>query len=271
MKIFCTLFLLASLQMFGQSLQTFHSFRVKDIHGDSLALSSFAGKKLLVVNTASFCGYTYQFTKLQKLDSVYQNYGFRVVGFPCNDFGGQDPYAYSTIETFCLNQYAISFPLMSKISIRVGDTSDVYKWLQQKKLNGVANAQVAWNFNKFLIDEQGHWKRHFLSPTEPNDTAITNWIVSSVAETGPSVKQNPGSLLFKNPVENQLYLDNLDEILLPSRINLISVDGKVAKSWFYQKGIDHVQESVVNLPNGIYTMEVIRGSQAERHRLLISK
>ncbi|HPI10592.1 MAG TPA: T9SS type A sorting domain-containing protein [Catalimonadaceae bacterium] len=271
MRIFYTLLMLVSLNLSGQTLQTFHSFKVKDIHSDSISLSSFAGKKLLVVNTASFCGYTYQFAKLQKLDSVYQNYGFRVIGFPCNDFGGQDPYADSTIETFCTNQYAITFPMMSKISIRIGDTSDVYKWLQRKKLNGVSNAQVMWNFNKFLIDEQGHWKRHFLSPTEPSDTAITHWITSSVTGNLPLVKHNSGTLLFKNPVDHQLYLDNLDEGREPSRISLISVEGKVVKSWIYQNGIDHIEESVANLANGIYTMEVIRGNQAERHRIMISK
>lgn len=263
--------MLVSLNVTGQILQTFHNFKVKDIHGDSIALSSFAGKKLLVVNTASFCAYTHQFSKLQKLDSAYQNYGFRVIGFPCNDFGGQDPYADSTIETFCINQYAISFPMMSKISIRVGDTSDVYKWLQKKNRNGVANAQVAWNFNKFLIDEQGHWKRHFLSPTEPNDTAITHWITSTVTGSHSPLTQNSSTLLFKNPVENQLYLDNLDEGREPSRISLISVDGKVAKTWIFQNGIDHIEESVANLANGMYTMEVIRGNLAERHRIMISK
>jgi glutathione peroxidase len=271
MRILFTLFLLASLQLFGQTHQTFHSFKVKDIHGDSIGLSSFAGKKLLVVNTASFCGYTYQFAKLQKLDSVYQNYGFRVIGFPCNDFGGQDPYADSTIETFCSNQYAITFPMMSKIYIRVGDTSNVYKWLQRKKLNGVSNAQVTWNFNKFLIDGQGNWVRHFVSTTEPYDTAITHWVTTAVTGTSPQEKQTTSTLLFKNPVENQLYLDNLDESELPSRITLISVNGKVVKDWFYQNGIDHVEESVSELPNGIYTMQVLRGNQAKKHRLLISK
>jgi glutathione peroxidase len=271
MKILFTLFLLVSIEMSGQTFQNFHSFKVKDIHGDSISMSSFAGKKLLVVNTASFCGYTYQFAKLQKLDSIYQNYGFRVIGFPCNDFGGQDPYADSTIETFCTNQYSITFPMMGKISIRVGDTSDVYKWLQKKKLNGVANVQVAWNFNKFLIDGQGKWVRHFLSPTEPNDTAITHWITSSVTNKQPKVTQNSGTLLFKNPVENQLYLDNLDESKVPSRISLISLEGKVVKTWFYEQGIDHVEESVANVSNGIYTMEVSRGNETERHRILLSK
>lgn len=176
MKHFFFLLLFCPLLVFGQTHQSFHDFKVKNIFGDTISLSDYAGKRLLVVNTASFCGYTYQFTKLRQLDSMYQSYNFRVIGFPSNDFGGQDPYADSTIFSFCLNEYAIEFPMMSRISIRTGDTSVVYKWLQRKSRNGVANAQVAWNFNKFLIDENGNWVRHFPSPTQPNDTAITNWI-----------------------------------------------------------------------------------------------
>lgn len=159
-----------------------HSFRVENIFGDSVNLSDYAGKKLMVVNTASFCGYTYQFAKLQKLDSLYQSYNFRVIGFPCNDFGAQDPFSDSVINSFCLNQYGITFPMMSKISIKTGDTAMVYKWLQKKSLNGVANAPVTWNFNKFLIDENGKWKRHLLSTVEPLDTAITNWITQGVTQ-----------------------------------------------------------------------------------------
>jgi len=271
MKVLFTLLLFASFQSFGQANLTFHSFKVKDIHGDSLPLSSFAGKKLLVVNTASFCGYTYQFTKLQKLDSVYQAYNFRVVGFPCNDFGGQDPYADSTIETFCTNQFSITFPLMSKVSIRTGDTSDVYKWLQKKSRNGVANVSVAWNFNKFLIDGQGHWIRHFLSPVQPYDTAITNWITASVTGTSQKNSAHSQTVLFKNPVQSQLYLDNLDESSLPASISIRNLNGQTLKSWNYPKGIEHVEESVADVPYGVYLLMVTRGSQTERHRLLIVK
>jgi hypothetical protein len=120
---------------------------------------------------------------------MYQTQNFRVIGFPCNDFGGQDPYSDSTINSFCLNQYGISFPMMSKIFIRVGDTSMVYKWLQKKSLNGVANAPVSWNFNKFLIDENGNWKWHLPSAIEPTDTLITNWITSGTTSTKPKSKK----------------------------------------------------------------------------------
>jgi len=182
----------------------FLSFKVKNIFDDSVNLADYAGKKLLVVNTASFCGYTHQFTKLQQLDSMYQSYNFKVIGFPCNDFGGQDPYADSTIFSFCQNQYGITFPMMSRISIKSGDTSAVYKWLQKKSLNGVSNAQVTWNFNKFLIDEQGNWVRHFLSQVEPNDTAITNWITSSVTAIKKSVNLN--EIRIQNPASGGIKI-----------------------------------------------------------------
>lgn len=225
-----------------------HSFRVENIFGDSVNLSDYAGKKLMVVNTASFCGYTYQFAKLQKLDSLYQSYNFRVIGFPCNDFGGQDPYSDSVINSFCLNQYGITFPMMSKISIRTGDTAMVYKWLQKKSLNGVANAPVTWNFNKFLIDENGNWKRHLLSTVEPLDTAITNWITQgvthvkinqnswekvSVSATGEGIiqVQFPQDLPHMPEVE----AIGLDGRLLP--LEMMSVSENVCRFQVSQKGV----------------------------------
>lgn len=217
--------LIFCLNMIGQNptaaQQGFHQFRVKNIFGDSVNLSDYAGKKLLVVNTASFCGYTYQFTKLRQLDSAYQPFGFRVIGFPCNDFGGQDPYADSTIFTFCLNQYSIQFPMMAKISIIAGDTSPVYKWLQRKALNGVGNASVDWNFNKFLIDENGNWVRHFSSPTEPNDTAITHWITQTVTAVSP-LKDTEMRCFFDS--ENQLHL-RIPFGQKPQKISLYSLQG----------------------------------------------
>jgi glutathione peroxidase len=195
---FCMFF--QAVLSFGQTNLTLHNYKVENIFGDSISLSEYAGKKLMVVNTASFCGYTHQFSKLQQLDSMYSNLNFRVIGFPCNDFGGQDPFADSTILSFCMNQYGVTFPMMRKIFITLGDTAPVYKWLQKKSLNGASNASVTWNFNKFLIDEQGNWVRHFVSNVEPNDTAIVNWILrGSVTKTEKShgfhqwKVQNPSS------------------------------------------------------------------------------
>ena len=244
----------------------FHQFRVKNIFGDSIDLSDFAGKKLLVVNTASFCGYTYQFTKLRQLDSAYQSYGFRVIGFPSNDFGGQDPYADSTINSFCQNQYAIQFPMMAKISIISGDTSPVYKWLQRKALNGVANAPVDWNFNKFLIDENGNWVRHFYSATQPNDTAITRWIIQGITPISPKVQDS--WRIFADD-QHQLRLIH-PAGLIPSAMRFYSLQGRL----LWENNLVQSEEAcIVRLPGGKAeaSLLLITGSSGEiLHRRLIS-
>jgi len=221
----------------------FHQFRVKNIFGDSIDLSDFAGKKLLVVNTASFCGYTYQFTKLRQLDSAYQSYGFRVIGFPSNDFGGQDPYADSTINSFCQNQYAIQFPMMAKISIITGDTSPVYKWLQRKALNGVANAPVDWNFNKFLIDENGNWLRHYYSATQPNDTAITRWIIQGI--TPVSIKMKDDWRVFTDDLKQLHILHPAG--MMPARLQFYTLQGRLL---WEQNLVQSEEECIVRLLGG---------------------
>lgn len=164
--------------MKAQPFETFHDFTNLTIVHDTLHMSEFAGKKVLVVNTASYCGYTGQLGDLRVLDSIYGGPNFSIICFPCNDFGGQEPYDDSTIQQFYLGNYHVNFQLMSKIAIISQDTAEVYKWLQKQDRNGVADANVIWNFNKFCIDEAGHWVRYFSHLTNPLDTAITNWIQS---------------------------------------------------------------------------------------------
>jgi len=243
--------------------QGFHQFRVKSIFGDSVNLADYAGTKLLVVNTASFCGYTHQFTKLRQLDSAYQSYGFRVIGFPCNDFGGQDPYADSTINSFCLNEYGIQFPMMAKISIVQGDTAPVYKWLQRKALNGVSNVSVSWNFNKFLIDENGNWVKHFYSPTEPNDTAITNWIMSPVTQTAKTI---PGHWRVFENAGHQLCFQSEGMVL--ERIRLFSMQGRLLKEAEFTPGKNENYLSTEGLPAGSFLLEIQEGSGMRRAQLI---
>ena len=126
---------------------------------DTISFSQFYGKKVMVVNTASFCQFTPEFTQLEQLYTQYHQYNFEILGFPCNDFNSQDPHNDSTIIHFCTTGYGVTFQMMSKIFCVTGDTSPVYKWLQRANLNGVSDAHVGWNFNKFLIDEAGHWVR----------------------------------------------------------------------------------------------------------------
>jgi glutathione peroxidase len=249
----------------SQQTSSLHGFKVENIFGDTINLSMFAGKKLLIVNTASFCGYTHQFTKLQKLDSTYQSQNFRVIGFPCNDFGGQDPFADSTINSFCQNQYGITFPMMSKVFIKNGDTSQIYKWLQKKSLNGVKNVSVDWNFNKFLVDEQGRWVRHFRSTVEPNDTAITNWIQRNT--TSNQTVQAFQEVKFVNEKNGQFRVLGLDSKSEITEYELIDITGR-------KTGLGKVsdKENVIKLGNrsGIYQVRLFTKASSKSFRLWLN-
>jgi glutathione peroxidase len=188
-KLFCAaLMCCLSLSAMAQDFQTFHDFSAETITGEWISMSQYAGKKLLVVNTASYCGYTHQFGALEQLDSAYANNNFEVIGFPCNDFGSQDPGTNEEILEFCQGIYGVTFQMMARVSITASDTCEIYKWLQLASRNGVADAPVTWNFNKFCIDEYGHWVMHFPSEITPFDPQITDWIMS---ETPTSVVDQP--------------------------------------------------------------------------------
>lgn len=162
----------------SQTAPSIHNFTATTIDGDIIQLSKFRGKKIMIVNTASFCGFTSQFATLQLLYKNFNRFDFEIIGFPCNDFGGQDPNSDSTIQVFCSSNYGVTFQMMSKVHIKSGDTSDIYRWLQKANLNGLNNFPVSWNFNKFLINESGELVKHYDEFTAPNDTAIVRWIFS---------------------------------------------------------------------------------------------
>lgn len=153
--------------------KSLHDFNAKTLDGDEFNFANLKGKKVLIVNTASECGYTPQYKDLEALYEKYKANNFTIIGFPCNDFGGQEPGSSSDIKTFCTKNYGVTFQLMEKISIA---TSPIYQWLTSKKENGVLDAKVNWNFNKFLIDENGHVVKYLPSSVKPMDKEITNWI-----------------------------------------------------------------------------------------------
>lgn len=153
-----------------------HSFSATDIHGELVDLARYKGHKLLLVNTASKCGYTPQYAQLQELYDAYKDKGLVVVGFPCNDFGGQEPGAEQAIEEFCQKNYGVTFPMMAKVGIKGDRPHPVYRWLTSKELNGVMDAEVKWNFHKFLIDEEGRLAGSFGSGVSPLDEAIIKWV-----------------------------------------------------------------------------------------------
>ncbi|KAB1065958.1 glutathione peroxidase [Salibacter halophilus] len=156
--------------------KTFHDFTVKDIEGKDVQLSDFKGKKLLVVNTASQCGLTPQYSVLQELYEEYGGDGFQIVGFPANNFGNQEPGTEDEIKTFCESNFNVTFPMMSKVSVKGDDQHEVYQWLTQKDENGVEDAPVEWNFQKFMIDENGQYVGH----VHPQETPATDEIINFI-------------------------------------------------------------------------------------------
>ncbi len=164
--------------MNAQNDRTLHEFKVEDIYGDTFDLSELAGKKVLVVNTASKCGLTPQFEGLQALYEKFGGDNFTIIGFPANNFANQEPGTNEEIVQFCQMNYGVSFPMMSKISVKGDDMHPLYQWLTQKSVNGKFDAEVSWNFQKFMIDEEGKLV-DFASPREdPGSEKILNWIAS---------------------------------------------------------------------------------------------
>jgi glutathione peroxidase len=152
-----------------------HSFKVKSIEGKTIDFSSFKGKKILVVNTASKCGYTPQYEALQK---VYEQYKEKlvIVGFPANNFGGQEPGSDAEVQEFCKARFGVTFPLASKVSVKGDDMAPIYKWLTSKAENGVMDAEIKWNFGKFLLDEKGNLLQYFPSAVKPDSEEILKYI-----------------------------------------------------------------------------------------------
>lgn len=148
-----------------------HSFKITSIDGGIIDFAAFKGKKILIVNTASECGYTPQYKDLEKLYTAYKD-KLVIVGFPANNFGQQEPGSNKEIKSFCEKNYGVTFPLAEKISVKGTDMAPIYQWLTQKSKNGVLDAVITWNFNKFLLDEAGRMIAKFESSTAPMDDEI---------------------------------------------------------------------------------------------------
>lgn len=159
--------------------QNFHSFTVETLEGEPFDLSALKGKKVLVVNTASKCGLTPQYEALQSLYEKYGGDDFVIIGFPANNFMNQEPGTSDEIREFCKENYGVTFPMMEKISVKGDDMHPVYQWLTQKSKNGVMDSKVKWNFQKYLIDEQGNLVNKYSPRTKPDDEAIVKWITGA--------------------------------------------------------------------------------------------
>ncbi len=155
---------------------TIHQFTARALNSDdNIDFADFTGKKILVVNVASRCGFTNQY---EDLENLYQTYKDKliVIGFPCNQFLAQESGNEEKIAKFCSLNYGVTFPMCEKVRVKGRDAHDIYKWLTKEELNGQDDFKVTWNFNKFLLDEQGHIIAHYPAKVKPLDEAITEYL-----------------------------------------------------------------------------------------------
>lgn len=152
-------------------MPSLHHFSLPSIEGNTLHLADFKGKKLLLVNTASECGLTPQYEQLQEFHEQFQE-KVSIIGFPSNDFGAQEPGTDAEIQTFCKVRFGVTFPLSTKITVKGPNAHPLYQWLTQQALNGKADAEMQWNFQKFLIDENGEWQAVFSPVTSVFDDEV---------------------------------------------------------------------------------------------------
>jgi len=174
-----TLITLAAMSVaLAASAQTksFYDFKVQTLDGAEFDFASLKGKKVMIVNTASKCGYTPQYANLEKLYKQHGGKDFVIIGFPANNFGGQEPGSDKEIAEFCQKNYGVSFPMMSKVSVKGADQAALYQWLTKKDMNGVSDAKVGWNFHKFLIDENGKWVKSLSSGVDPMSSEVVSWL-----------------------------------------------------------------------------------------------
>lgn len=158
--------------------KTIYHFKVQNIEGETFDFSSLKGKKVMIVNTASKCGLTPQYEGLEKLYQTYKEQDFVIIGFPANDFMSQEPGTNEEIASFCQKNYGVSFPMMSKISVKGDEMHPVYMFLTQKKYNGLSDNKVKWNFQKYLINRNGVLEKVISPSTQPDDKEIIEWIES---------------------------------------------------------------------------------------------
>jgi len=177
-SIMITLFLMPFTKQNQEVMNTnasIYDISINSITGEPIDLADFKGKKILIVNTASECGFTGQYEDLEKLYKTYKD-KLVVIGVPCNQFGGQEPGTLIEIQSFCEVNYGVTFLLTEKVDVKGDNQHPLYKWLTNKELNGVKKSSVKWNFQKYLIDEHGNYIDYFYSMTKPMSSKITKYV-----------------------------------------------------------------------------------------------
>ena len=177
-NLIITLFMIASLKTTAQKNidTTIYQFKVENIEGEEFNFDSLRGKKIMIVNTASKCGLTPQYKILQSLFERYKSKNFIIVGFPANNFLFQEPGSNKDISEFCEKNYGVTFPMMSKISVKGKNMHPIYQFLTEQTKNGVISSRVSWNFQKYLINEDGKLAKVISPRTQPDDPTILSWI-----------------------------------------------------------------------------------------------
>ena len=178
-KLMWALLLLGTVAMAGE--KSIYDFTINSIDGESAPLSKFQGKVVLVVNVASRCGFTPQYSALEKVYEKYKGRGFVIVGFPANNFGGQEPGSNQEIKTFCSTKYNVTFPMMAKVSVKGDDKTPLYQFLTDKTANPSTGGEIQWNFTKFLIGPDGRPVARFEPNITPDDPQVTAAIEKELA------------------------------------------------------------------------------------------
>ena len=168
--------MMISITSFAQSTG-FYDFKVKTLEGGDFDFASLKGKKVMIVNTASKCGYTPQYKDLEEVYEIYRG-DLVIIGFPANNFMNQEPGSATDIRKFCTENWGVTFPMMEKISVKGDDMHLLYKWLTSKDKNGVMDSEVKWNFQKYLIDENGKLVDVIYSKEKPSSEKVIAWISS---------------------------------------------------------------------------------------------
>jgi glutathione peroxidase len=171
--LICMLFCAATL---AAAEKTVYDFTLNTIDGQAAPLGSFKGKVVLLVNVASRCGYTPQYTALESIYEKYKDHGFVIIGIPANNFGSQEPGTNAEIKTFCKTKYSVTFPMMSKVSVKGDDMTPLYQFLTDKTANPQTGGEIQWNFTKFLIGPDGRVITRFEPAVTPDSPEVTGAI-----------------------------------------------------------------------------------------------
>ena len=175
MKTFLTLLILVGRTSFLPAKKNIYNFKIKALNGSTINFSKYKGKKILIVNTASMCGFTPQYEGLEKLYESHKN-NLVIVGFPSDNFGNQEYHSNDSISSFCKKNFGVTLPLTTRVDVKGPNTTPVFKYLCDSSENGVLNATISWNFNKFIIDEHGNLLKHFDSKVTPESEELLKYI-----------------------------------------------------------------------------------------------